>query len=306
MEDKKLKNLANIRGEDVPTLVNRFGSSNLDNLPTGFSKHLPALISSNCIDATGVEGDLAWVRLSDGMKFFSPKTHPALHRQYKFVADLLPDSVTEESFLAAIDVIQRYVTDFTWPPTELLKSSKDMNIIELGAYLGHKTIRFANELAINGGRVYAVEMMPENCEILRRNVIENGLQKVIEVLDIGVWHEKGIKIGYSKGRQRNSIVPIDKLEDGQRVELHTDTLDGIIGMTTCEIIDLIFMTVNGVETNALQGFTKIEKAKAFFIAAPYGGQSKEGSNAEICARMLRQKSYKILDVGNVNRVVGIR
>lgn len=306
MNIENLFNLSRLRGQEIEQIQARFSEAQINALPKTFSKHISALISEKSIEASGVEDELAWVRLTDGMTFYSPKSHAALKRQYKYVGDLLPSAVTEDTFLAAIDVVQRNITDFTWPPQGLLRDSGDMVIIELGAYLGHKTLRFANELSARGGRVCAVEMMPDNCEILLRNIRVNGLERIVDVLNIGVWNERGSTFGYSKGRQRNSIVPIDKLEGGTRVELRTDTLDGIIETWGQRQVDLVFMTVNGVELEALSGFSTVERVRAFFIASPYVGLSEVGSNSERCADRLEKLGYEIIDVGNKNRVIGIR
>ncbi len=60
--------------------------------------------------------------------------------------DTIPEKISEETFLAAIDVVQRYRKDFVWHP-ELILDKPDNNIIEFGAYLGHKTLHMAEQLA---------------------------------------------------------------------------------------------------------------------------------------------------------------
>lgn len=303
MLNQKLENLARIRNERVQEIIERWDSETVKSIPNSFSKHIPALINGDHIESTGVDEGLAWVKLHDGMIFYSPITHSALRRQYKFIEDLLPNSINEDTFLAAIDVVQRYITDFTWPPSQVLREEMDMQIIELGAYLGHKTLRFAKELALQGGRVFAIEMIKENCDIMRKNIIANGLEKIVEVIEVGVWSERKKMYGYSKGRQRNSIVPIDKLQDGDRIELDTDTLDGIIDRTNSDFIDLVFMTVNGVEVEALSGFSKVKRVKSFFIEAPYKGTSPNGPSSTVCRELLKKNGYCIIDVGNEDRVV---
>ena len=148
-------------------------------------------------------------------------------------------------------------------------------------------------------------MMPGNCEILRRNVIENGFGSVIEVRDVGVWHQPGTVQVFSKGRQRNSILPIEKLADGNRLLADVETLDQIIDRWNVHPIDLVFVTVNGVEVEALQGFhPQGRDVKAFFIAAPYSrGQT---ANADLCRTLLAECDYRLIDVGNSNRVVAER
>jgi FkbM family methyltransferase len=233
--------------------------------------------------------------------FYSFLSKPNRRKEYKYVADTLSDVITEETYVAAIDVVQRYITDFAWPPDGLVPES-GANIIELGAYLGHKTIRFAEELAGAGGRILAVEMMPENCEILRRNIVENGFEKVIDVRAVGVWREAGTFEVYSKGRQRNSVLPIDKLEDGTRILASLETLDRIIDEWGVSPVDLVFVTVNGAEVQVLEGFhPEGRDVRAFFVAAPY--TIGERPNSDVCREMLDNKGYTIVDLNNRNRVV---
>jgi hypothetical protein len=118
---------------------------------------------------------LAFAELDNVRVFYSFLSQLSHRKEY--VADTLSDAITEESYLAAIDVVQKYITDYTWPPDGLVPQAR-ANIIQLGADLGQKTIRFAEELAGDGTRILVVEMMPENCAIPRRNVVEdagNGL-----------------------------------------------------------------------------------------------------------------------------------
>lgn len=304
MANDKLRKLSDLRSETIEEIEARFSESEINRLPNSFSKHIFALMNEKSIEASGVDDDLGWVRTSDGMIYYSPITHPALRRQYRYVGDLLPDAVSEDTFLAAIDVVQRNITDFTWPPERILRDTRDMVVMELGAYLGHKTLRFAKELSSAGGRVCAVEMMPDNCKILRKNIRVNGMENYVDVINVGVWHERGNVVGYSKGRQRNSIVSIDRLEDGIRVELDTDTLDGIIENWGQDKIDLVFMTVNGVEVEALAGFSHVQRVDSFFIAAPYPGRLVSKTNAQVCSDKLTELGYNIIDIGNPNRIIG--
>jgi FkbM family methyltransferase len=233
--------------------------------------------------------------------FYSFVSKPHHRNEYKYIADTLSEVITEEAYLAAIDVVQRYITDFAWPPDGLVPQGS-ANIIELGAYLGHKTVRFAEELAGDAGRILAIEMMPENCEILRRNVVENGFEKIIDVRAVGVWRETGTVEIYSKGRQRNSILPIDKLHDGTRILASVETLDRIIDDWRVSPVDLVFVTVNGAETQVLEGFhPEGRDVHAFFVATPY--TIGERPSSDVCQEMLDNKGYTIVDLNNRNRVV---
>lgn len=295
--------LAEARNESLEAVLSRFGRKALERLPRRFSKHLKALRAAS-LTATGVRDGLAWATLDNGRIFYSPISHAALKREYHYIADTLPYCITADTYLAAIDVVQRYLTDFTWPPHGLCRSGA-ANIIELGAYLGHKTVRFAEELAKDDGKVLAVEMMPANCEILRRNVVENGLEGVIEIREVGVWNEPGAVRVFSKGRQRVSILPIENLQNGNESFATVDTLDKIIDQWNVYPIDLVFITVNGAEIEALHGFhPEGRDVRAIFVAAPYERDGRP--NYEVCRELLVERGYELVDVGNPHRVVGKR
>jgi FkbM family methyltransferase len=296
-----LERLAEARGETVDCVRRRFSKEEIARCPRRFNRHLAAVRKAK-LARTGIRDGLAFVELNNGRVFYSFPSTPGRRKEYRYVADTLPDVVTEDTYLAAIDVVHRYNTDFAWPPDGLVPTGR-ANIIELGAYLGHKTIRFAEELAGDGGRILAVEMMPDNCAILRRNIVENGFEKIVDLRNVGVWRESGTVEIYSKGRQRNSIGPIDKLQGGTRMLASVESLDRIIGDWGVKPIDLVFVTVNGAETQILESFhPEARDVRAFFVAAPYS-ETGERPNSEVCKELLKSKGYAIVDVSNRGRVV---
>jgi FkbM family methyltransferase len=292
--------LAQARGQTVDRVRRRFSNEEIARCPRRFNRHLAAVRKAK-LARTGVRDGLAFVELDNGRVFYSFLSGPGHREEYRYVADTLPSAITEDTYLAAIDVVHRYITDFAWPPHGLVPAGR-ANIIELGAYLGHKTIRFAEELAGQGGHVLAVEMMPENCEILRRNIAENGCEKIIDVRAVGVWREVGTVEIYSKGRQRNSILRIDKLKDGTRVLAPVETLNRLIDDWSVRPIDLVFVTVNGAEGQVLEGFHPDGRdVRAFFVAAPY--TTGERSSAAVCKEILDRKGYAIMDSDRRTRVI---
>lgn len=295
--------VARVRGESVEQVQRRFTAEELKTCPARFSKHLPALRAAR-LERTGTRDGLAYVRLEDGLIFYSPLTHPGLRREYRFIADLLPGCITEETYLAAIDVVQRYITDYVWPPRGLVRE-QGARVIELGAYLGHKSIRFARELAAPDGKVLAVEMMPENCAILRRNVVENGLGHIIDVKAAGVWNEGGTRKIYSKGRQRNSIVPIEKLNDGKVVEVEVATLNDIVRDWGVVPVDLVLVTVNGAEIEVLEGFAPdAHDVRAFHVEAAY--MRGDASSAQLCRERFKAMDYRLRNSDNPQQVFAVK
>lgn len=300
---ESLSVLARARNENVECFISKFSAEDLKRCPKKFSKHLAALRDANILSTEIVDG-LAKVHLENNKVFYSPITHASLRKEWKYVADTIPGSVSEDTYLAAIDVVQRYLTDYAWPPGNLL-SSNSCNIVELGAYLGHKTIRFAEEYALGGGGVLAVEMMPGNCEILKRTIRENNLSSVVDVKCVGVWNSSDSVEIYSKGRQRNSIVPISSLSSGEKYCIKAEPLNYILSQWGRKQIDLVFVSVNGAEVEILRGFDQNQaNVRAFFIVSPYERNGYKCS--DLCKAILSEKGYILSDGSNDSHVIAIK
>jgi hypothetical protein len=133
--------------------------------------------------------------------------------------------------------------------------------------------------------------------------VENGFEKIVDLRNVGVWRQTGTVEIYSKGRQRNSIVPIDKFQDGTRMLASVESLDRISDDWGVKPIDLVFVTVNGAEAAILESFhPEGRDVRAFFVAAPYSGTG-ERPNSEVCRELLKSKGYAIVHVSNRDRVI---
>jgi FkbM family methyltransferase len=291
--------IAQVRGESIEEVRHKFSNDELSTAPRSFSRHISTLRDARFLE-TGVSDGMAYAKIPDGHVFYGFQSMPNHRRAYKFVQDLLPKEITEDTFLVAIDVAQRYATDFTWPPPEILPPSDGL-VVECGAYLGHKTIRFAEEL-VPEGRVLAIEMMPDNVEILRKNIKENGLENRIDVMEYGVWDSPGELEVRGKGRQRNTLIELDKLSNDTGVIAKVDTLDNLLDSWGKNHIDLIFITVNGAEVEALKGLDRwLSKVGGMFVAAPYEREGRRCS--DICVELLQKKGCTILSSSNPSRVI---
>ena len=227
-ENDPIMRLADIRGESREEVLARFSADDLARIPKSFSRHIKTMYDLPVV-SSGVEDGLPCLRLKNGRVFYGHMPAANHRRQFGFVRDLLPSAIVEDAFLAALDVAVRYVRMEPWPPDALLPR-RDGLIVECGAYLGHKSIAFADEL-VPEGRVVAIEMIPENLKILRRNVAANGLSDRILVVPYGVWNEDRMLRIYSKGWQKNSLVGITRL-DASTIEVPVRRLERI--MAECE------------------------------------------------------------------------
>ena len=297
----RAEKIAAVREESVETVIARFGAEALHRAPGSFSKHIPSLRRLQIADAGCADG-IAWVRLPDGHLLHSPESEPPHKRAFHFVQDLLPPQLDETTFLAGIDAVQRYANGLERIPSEL-RPPRDGRIVECGAYLGHKSIRFA-ESFVPEGEVLAIEMMPRNAEILGRNVDANNLSGRISIIEAGVWSEAGVIDVWGKGRQRNSLIPLEHIKVDTGVKARVDTLDQLLDEWRRPTIDLLYVTINGAEVEALDGLDRWWPAiHGIFIVSPYDRDGRACS--DICREMLASRGCMLIDVG-VDTIVAAR
>lgn len=287
----RLNALAKARDESAEAVLSLIGPRALRRCPRRFSNSIHSLRSLE-ISGTGSDGRFAWLQLPNGRVFYGYKSHPKVRREFNWVKDTLQDVVDEDSFLVALDVASRYATAYSWPPAEMLPQ-RGGTVIEAGAYLGHKTVRFVDQCVGNDGNVLAVEMVPENVELLQRNVSENGLDDTVKVVSAGVWKECDELPVRGKGRQRNSLTDLSHINEDRGFTVPVQDLDTIIENWGKQQVDLLFVSVNGVELEALEGLQRnLEHVRALFIVAPY---ERDGRRSEhICRELLAASGCSVL------------
>jgi len=294
MDEERLENLANLLNTTSEALKLKFSENQLSKLPKTFSKHIPALCKQK-FHSTSVDkiSGLAKLETTNGRVFFGPQSQNNHRVQFEFVKDICPPEVMAETFLLALDITQRYLTDFTWFPKSVLPT-RGGTVIELGAYLGHKTIRFVDECVGLSGKVLAVEMMPYNIDILKTNVLANDLDAQIEIMECGVWNEPTVLSVRGKGRQRTTLVEMEKLDNDMGVDATCKTLDQIIEDWKVDVVDFLMVTVNGAEIEALEGLNECaSRVKSVFVATPY---SRDGvRNSDPCRGLLEERGFSIIE-----------
>ena len=140
----------------------------------------PHMLSPWTLDIVKSElvDNLAYIKLQSGRVFYGYSTGQMMLNLYELLKQFLPDIVHPACFRLAIDVSNRYQQAIKQCPTSLLSSLKGGTIFEVGAYLGFKSIRFA-EFVENNGKVVSIEVLPENFEIMDKNVNENSLNHTV-------------------------------------------------------------------------------------------------------------------------------
>lgn len=243
---RKISSLAAARGEteeQTRVFLRRL-------LPRFIPKRVisPDRFSDLPIVETGLDGTLAYVRLENGRTLFSYPSSPMRLRQYWVIRDKLPRTIRPEAFSAVFDVARRYINADVSEIDRLVGG----NIIEAGAYIGHKAMRFADELGPQG-RVIAVEIDESNCQIMRRNIEVNSLQDQIIAVNAGLWSSAGHFVSISNNYQRNSLAQVDKIDGNRTREVECTTLDALIEEYGLNTVEYINIQVNGAELEVLKG-----------------------------------------------------
>jgi FkbM family methyltransferase len=104
--------------------------------------------------------------------------------------------------------------------------------VDAGCYIGFKAMAYADRMGPDG-KVIAVEMMPDNYELLRRNVDANGFTEKIATVNCGLSDVPGTMVARRSQRQAATIADVDQLAgfaDERLVEL--DTLANVFDRMT--------------------------------------------------------------------------
>jgi FkbM family methyltransferase len=122
------------------------------------------------------------------------------------------------------------------------------------------------------GKVIAVEMIPENYVVLKKNLSENFPDNTIAI-NCGVHKETGNRTAYLGNNQiagfRKEVIA-RYVTDIHEIEIEMDTVDNIQKNQDIGVVNLMIIQVNGNEIDVLQGVTKsIKNIKNFAVAAPY-------------------------------------
>jgi FkbM family methyltransferase len=122
-------------------------------------------------------------------------------------------------------------------------------IIDCGAFLGFGAIRIARDAP--QGRVIAVEASRECHMLLRRNVEANAAANVVP-LRRAVWNSVTALDLETTIAQGNSLIA--EVRAGERREpVPTVTIDGIVAEQRLDRLDMLSLTLNGAEAEALTG-----------------------------------------------------
>lgn len=242
---------------------------------------------------SGVENGIPYIKLEDNKKFFShfpDDVQRVLYR--KFLPDSIKQTLCEEAVNVALDIIKRY-----YGPKDKKKSQDEGKyydfkqgnvVVEAGAFIGFYAMR-ASELAGENGKVIAIEAVPENFEIMKRNVEANGLKNVI-LVNKAVWNTSQKIKFYREGKQIGSITK-EVVSTDKFIEVQAETIDAILKENGISKIDFIRIQLNGVELEALEGMNETLSYKPKVLVA--GIYTKNGVPVQTLLKdYLDKKGFK--------------
>lgn len=284
-------------------------------------------------DVTATESDVS-ITLANGSRFHSrPANCP-------FATQTLPVDLKQRFADAclhlAIDIVWRYVYPHAMPTVRPPHSADDLKrfhlqhqdtiddldvsdlmretirdaftlrpgqvVLDIGAYIGMGALRLAREVGLTG-RVISVEAKPENQLAYERLMDTNNITQAT-LLKGGIWSDPGEMIFHCGDRQENTLVgDLAKGNDLQTVR--TYSIDEIVEQCELPNVNLISLTVNGAEVEAIQGATRTlsEMSPALTIAGWYERDGR--SIHEIVSPMIREHGYNV-HVGPKGRVYAWR
>lgn len=222
-------------------------------------------------DSGTTEDGTPYVRLNNGPVFYGYLPSRGMKLRYNIASREIKAKISKPTFAVACDIVIRYMAyglKYGGPAKEKYYQVRKGDVVaEMGAYLGHYIVRLSHAVGPDG-KVIAIEPIPDNLKLLRKNVSENNLRNVV-IVPKGVWKEKStmtIHLGKG-GMQANTLVDIG-LSWQTDIEIEVASLDSIFGEHDINFIDFMVIQLNGAEIEAIEGLERTEACN-ISIAARY-------------------------------------
>ncbi len=232
----------------------------------------------------GQEGETPWIKIKEsGVQLFGFWTEPANAEVYDLLRADLPANLPKEHFRLVKDYLTRYVYPHMRPdlkpdgfaPAQMfgfhgqhkdaIPDLEDVGaraelvrafypkpydvIIDGGAFLGFGEVRLASELP--QGHMYAIEADRDCYDLLTRNLACNKIGNVT-ALHRAVWKEEGemdLETGFA---QANTLVR-EVYRGETTLKVRSITVDQIVQQFRLAKVDMLSLTLNGAEVEALKG-----------------------------------------------------
>lgn len=239
---------------------------------------------------TGTEDGMAYIQTKDGMVFYGIKSAAKDRKYYNLLSNRAKKRIPFSCYQLACDIIIRYHEGglkYGGPRKELFYNVKKGDVIaEMGAYMGHYTL-YLSKKAGNSGKVIAIEPMPDNVSILKRNILSNAIENVV-VVPKGVWKQKDeMTFNRRKGDNQSGSLQLS-YDNSSELKVEVNSLDNILAEQNIKHVNFMLIQLNGVEIEALEGLIKT-KPLNMAIAARYKKDGKDA--APLIKEILVSRGY---------------
>lgn len=127
-------------------------------------------------------------------------------------------------------------------------------VVDAGTCWGETALYFAQR-AGGSGSVIGFEFVPENLEILHRNLgLNPDLAGIVQVVERAAWSDSGASLEYDVDGPATRIP--DQESVGGKAHAVTLSIDDLVSERRLPRIDFIKMDIEGSELRALQGATR--------------------------------------------------
>lgn len=166
------------------------------------------------------------------------------------------------------------------------------NVIDIGCYLGHGATHVAR-LVGETGRLIAVEAIPSNARIAAFQLAANGLTHA-EVLNRAIWKDSGETIYMSVTENQANAIADDVISSSEKIALTTTSIAELTARLG-QAADLVSLTVNGAEVEALDSLDMMDRALyPRRMVMPGWYPTDSGPRSDILEAKLKASGYRTL------------
>ncbi|MCK5180489.1 MAG: FkbM family methyltransferase [Candidatus Omnitrophica bacterium] len=213
--------------------------------------HVESLPIAECGES---DNGSPFIVLENGVIFYGDRPFRLQKYIYRFFTSRsFRKKVPESAFGIAWNIWIRYWKGGHITQEKEYQLKPGDTVVEAGAFIGYYTLKMSERVGPNG-HVVAIEPIEENRKIILKNIEANNIHNVT-VLPYAIWNEKTETTFYVTSRQKNSLVAQLAYSRGKAraLTVPANTIDNIIRETNIKPPDLVIITVNGTEVEALEG-----------------------------------------------------
>jgi len=138
-----------------------------------------------------------------------------------------------------------------------------------------------------------VEPDPDSLRLLECNVLHNNLSNVT-IIPKAVWNKEGAGLDLHKAGHQASSLIVDAFDSHDTVSIQTTTVDAILKDEDGSCVDIISVTVNGAEIEAIEGM-KDTLQRCRHIRLSIAGWYKRGDQriCDLISPVLRDSGLEV-------------